>query len=193
MKTVSTFILLLVLCSCSKSDDLMNSRPNPFYNYVMINFVDETGNDASDAIEMQQVPGTSSIYRYYEMISEDFSYHCFINGEKVPLTYKLEQCDEYEHSDIELNIIRTSDNEKKSFMFSVNTRYILYSDISSDRLYEFEYRFKLPTLFGEKENSLKITKKASKIGTTTNGKVTFNGEKVSMENNKIKIFVKRKQ
>lgn len=176
-------ILLLVLYSCSDSDRTIGGeRLNPYNNFVLLKFVDEAGNDTSDAIKMKQVPGLVSSYEYYEMISEDYSYRCFIDGQEVPPTYRVELGMHDEESIVELQIIKMSGNIK-TFYFRLETAYIIYQDSWSDKLYEFDYKFKLPTLFGEKENSFKVTKKACNIGLPVYEKATFNGKEVAPDEN----------
>lgn len=59
---------------------------------------------------------------------------------------------------------------------------ITHNDINSDRLYESDYRFRLPSLFGEQENSLKVVTKAKNLGKKIYEKVSFNGEEISHDN-----------
>ena len=85
---------MIGLSSCSKSqvpED--NSRPFPRDNSVGVRFINEAGDDASDIIKMKLTRTNTTFpdnsLEYYEMVSENYSYHCFIDGNEVPLTFKI--------------------------------------------------------------------------------------------------------
>lgn len=190
MKAVAMMIVLLGLCSCSKSQESEdNSRPFPRNNSVGVRFIDEAGKDASEKIEMKQVGADTSFPdcpgEYYEMISEDYSYRCFIDGNEVPPSFKIDGEGMAIESIVKLNISQKKDETFKTFWLHLNSVYIIYKDISSDRLYEFDYRFNLPSLFGEKENSLKVIMKAKNLGKKIYEKAFFNDKKILHNNGNI--------
>lgn len=184
MKTIAKVaMIMVVVCSCSKSEELpLNSPPFPADNSVGVHFVDEKGNDASDKIEMTLI-GTDTSYPshpidVYEMVSEEFSYQCYIDGDKVPPTFQINGEGAFHKSVVELEISRAKTDRIKTFWFVLQSFYAIHNDINSDNLYEFEYRFKLPTLFGDKENNLKVSVKAKNLVEKIFEKVSFNGTEI---------------
>lgn len=187
MKAIAMIVILLGLCSCSKSQESEdNSRPFPRDNSIGVRFIDEAGKDASDKIEMKQVGADAAFPErpgdYYEMISEDYSYRCLIDGNEVPPSFKIDGEGMTIESIVKLNINQGKTDKVKTFWLLLNSVYIIHNDISSDRLYEFDYRFKLPSLFGEKENSLKVITKAKNLGKKIYEKVSFNDKEISFNN-----------
>lgn len=190
MKIVTFMAIIIGLSSCSKSqvpED--NSRPFPRDNSVGIRFIDETGEDASDKIKMKII-GTNNTNpvnptESYEMISENYSYHCLIDGNEVPPTFKIDEEGMPIESIVKLEISKKKADKYKTFWLVLNSVYIIHNDIRSDRLYEFDYRFVLPSLFGEKENSLKVVTKAKYLGNKAYEKVSFNGKEISQNNGNI--------
>lgn len=182
--------ILIGLNSCSKSqvpED--NSRPFPRNNSVGLRFINETGEDASDIIEMKLI-GTNTVFpdnplEYYEMVSENYSYRCLIDGNEVPPSFKINGEGTSIESIVKVEISKSKAEKYKTFWLVVNSVYIIHNDISSDRLYEFDYRFKLPSLFGEKENSLKVVTKAKNLGKKIYEKVLFNSREISHSNGNI--------
>lgn len=190
MKIVIFMAIMIGLSSCSKSqvpED--NSRPFPRDNSVGIRFIDETGEDASDKIKMKiiGINNTNPVNptESYEMISENYSYHCLIDGNEVPPTFKIDEEGMPIESIVKLEISKKKADKYKTFWLVLNSVYIIHNDIRSDRLYEFDYRFVLPSLFGEKENSLKVVTKAKYLGNKTYEKVSFNGKEISHNNGNI--------
>ncbi|MDE6819820.1 hypothetical protein [Bacteroides acidifaciens] len=187
MRIVIIIVIMIGLSSCSKSqvpED--NSRPFPRDNSVGLRFINEAGDDASDIIKMK-LTGTNTTFpdnslEYYEMVSENYSYHCFIDGNEVPLTFKINGEGTPIESIVKVEISKRKTEKYKTFWLVVNSVYIIHNDINSDRLYEFDYRFRLPSLFGEQENSLKVVTKAKNLGKKIYEKVSFNGEEISHDN-----------
>lgn len=182
--------ILIGLNSCSKSqvpED--NSRPFPRNNSVGLRFINETGEDASDIIDMKLTETNTTFpnnpLEYYEMVSENYSYRCLIDGNEVPPTFKINGEGMPIESIIKIEISKSKADKYKIFWLVINSVYIIHNDINSDRLYEFDYKFKLPSLFGEKENSLKVVMKAKYLGKKTYEKVTFNGKEISHDNSNI--------
>lgn len=179
--------IIIGLSSCSNSQEPEeNSRPFPRDNSVGIRFINEKGEDASDIIKMK-LTGTNTTFpdnplEYYEMVSEKYSYRCLIDGNEVPPTFKINGEGTPIESIVKVEINKRKAEKYKIFWLVVNSVYIIHNDINSDRLYEFDYKFKLPSLFGEQENSLKVVTKAKNLGEKRYEKVYFNGKEISHDN-----------
>lgn len=190
MRIVIIMAMMISLCSCSKSQEPEdNSCPFPRDNSVGIRFIDDKGKDASDIIEMK-LTGTNTTFpdnplESYEMVSENYSYRCLIDGNEVPPTFKINGEGMPIESIVKLEISKRKADKYKTFWLILNSVYIIYNDIRSERLYEFDYKFKLPSLFGEKENSLKVITKAKNLGEKKYEKVSFNGKEISHDNGNI--------
>lgn len=195
MRLVIMTIVLLTLSCCSKSTGLEdNSRPFPRNNSVGLRFIDDKGKDALDKIEMKLI-GTNTTFPShatdsFAMVSEEYSYRCFIDGNEVPDTFQINSETLPVESIIKVDITQKRTEEIKTFWLVLNSIYIIHEDISSERLYEFEYRFTLPTLFGTEENSLKVVTKAKNLGRKIYEKVSFNGKEIAHNNaNIFDIFI----
>lgn len=188
MKILTTMIIGLLFCSCTKSQNEDNSPPFPEDNSIEVSFIDDKGNDASDIIPMKLIRTDSSnpvnVADIFEMVNENYSYKCYIDGKEIPLTYQFDDDDNKHvfHSIVELQIYKPKSAKIKNFVFCLISLYGIYNDIWSDHLYEFEYRFKLPSLFGDKENSLKVFVKAKNLVKKKFERTLFNGVEISATN-----------
>lgn len=126
MKIVIFMAIMIGLSSCSKSqvpED--NSRPFPRDNSVGIRFIDETGEDASDKIKMKiiGINNTNPVNptESYEMISENYSYHCLIDGNEVPPTFKIDEEGMPIESIVKLEISKKKADKYKTFWLVLNS------------------------------------------------------------------------
>lgn len=181
MKAFVLITMMLGFCSCADShrhED--NSRIPPTDNSIGIRFINEAGNDASGQVEMKLVR-TENEDEFYEMPPTSYSYRCLIDGTEVPLIYYIDE--EPVNSIIKLEITKQKSEKVKTFCLILRSTYAIYKKgWHSDELYEFDYRFKIPDLLGNNENSLKITIKAKNLSRKIYERVTFNGEDLTHNN-----------
>lgn len=190
MKTVIIMAIMIALSSCSKSLGLEdNTPPFPRNNTVLVRFITEQGEDALDRIEMKLKWVNTSFpdmpVEYYEMVSENYTYRCLIDGTEVPLFTEIDGECVSTNSLIKVEICKIKAEEYKIFRLVLCSDYIIHNDIKSERLYEFDYKIKLPSLFGEKENSLKVIMKAKNLGKRIYENASFNGKEISPDNGNI--------
>lgn len=179
MKTVVLIAIILGFCSCAESQkNEDNSPPFPSDNSIGIRFIDEMGNDASGRVDMT-LERTYNGVEYYKISPENYSYHCFLNGEEIPQKYYLGDLKEHqEESIINLHITKGQSEKVKTFWFRLITFYGIWNDWHSDELYQFDYRFRIPSLLGDQENSLTIMVKAKDLVYKIYEEVTFNGQDI---------------
>lgn len=187
-----SFCLSSVLfSSCSDDNPIDNSKPFQSDYTVCFYFVDKNGNDVSLQIPMQESSqwpweGGSPVYpqdqyQHYTIPQDEYSYDCYVDGkhiDKISIT-------EIETPKVWLEITTNPADKRKRFTFALNLLdKIGYADAYSGRIYEFEYRFSIPALFGDKENILKIRSEACKFWDGDFESVTFNGKPITPSGNR---------
>lgn len=194
-KLIFLFIAILGLYSCSNdSVDPDNSKPLPIWNYVFVQFLDKDGNDASRGLEMELLPEKSRYGEdYYGLPEGSYTFRWLLNGQEVPETYLTNDLKEHEWTTFKaLRVIGSDSENVKTFEFALETFYGLqdWHQSPESRVYEFDYRFKIPALLGDTENSLKVTFNRLGVLTREPESVTFNGVEIAHGSNcKFQIVV----
>lgn len=192
MKTKIVLLTALILgfLSCSNSDLPVLDSPAYTTDYsIGIRFVDKEGKDVSDRLDLKLaetlVAGKDEYHRY-EMLSEDYTFECFIDGNKVPDIYPWPSEENpltYQKPVIKLEVWKKNDEDFKTFWFTLHTSYITYANLfiyrKRSHYYEFEYRFLLPTLLQDSEGSLKTYGVLSQIMNRRYDRATFNGDELT--------------
>lgn len=186
------FLSMMLFCSCSDNDPIDNSKPFQGDYSIDTYFVDSNGNDVSHQIPMQERPlqwpweGGAPVYpqdqyQHYTIPQDEYSYDCYVDGkhiDKISIT-------EIETPRVWLEITTNPADKRKRFTFaSYLWDKIGYADAFSGRIYEFEYHFRIPALFGEQENILKIRSEACKFWDGDYESVTFNGKPITPSGNR---------
>lgn len=190
--TIYLNIIIFFFCSCSNDNPIDNSKPFQSDYTVCFYFVDKNGNDATAQIPMKQINPTEdghlfycppNEFTHYELVPNDYIYKCFLNKEEIDKQYL--NGSEYTPT-VWLEITDNPKDQRKLFVFVLYTTWnqINYTDAYSGRTYEFEYRFSIPALFGEKENVLKIRSEACKFWDGDYESATFNGKPITPSGNR---------
>ena len=187
-QSIFLFSIILLLLSCSKEKIAQYETVYPAEIY----FVDKDGNDISHRIPMQQSDqwytweGGLPIhpqdqYQHYVIPKEEYNYECYVNGKYIDKISKTEIVTPR----VWLEITTTPSDKRKRFTFALSLfDQINYKDAYSGHVYEFEYYFSIPALFGEQENVLKIRSEACKFWNRDFESATFNGKPITPTGNR---------
>lgn len=194
-KLVFAFMAILGLYSCSSDSEIeLNSKPFPYKNYVSLQFLDRNGNDASKGLELELLPEKSSYgENYYSLPEGSFTYRCMIDGQEIPDVYYVDAVNKIECPTFKALRVIDSESEKvRTFEFALETYYGIldWQEVPNSHIYVYDYRFKIPALLGDTENSLKVTFNRLGVLTREPESVTFNGVEIAHGSNcKFQIVV----
>lgn len=151
-------LILCALCyvmtlSCQRKEGGDNWPPYTALYAPMVAFVDEEGMDMTESIEMEEYEGRYAGPDQYRFIKETPVLRCFVNGV------------EYKDGDIvpplnrptilSVDAIKLDDGYK--YIRLIFEYWMGLEEFVKAEPHEFEFRFQIPSISGNKEHSLKIT------------------------------------
>lgn len=169
----------IVLSGCQEKPSIDMDDGHMIFS-PMVSFVDEKGENLMNGLELKYVSeGKESTI--YELLSEKYSLRGIIDGKEY---VDGDLCPQPEHNvETSIDVIefyRSAGTRPK--FFRLNFSIWMHSDVYGGAGPQvFEFRFKIPSISGEKEHSLKIETTALCLHFNRQGYSTafFNGKEIT--------------